>query len=213
MTVRRLAALGVVSSLFVACASSGPDGAVSTSPVSSEVSTSPVSSEVSTSLDAEAKDVVTRSSDAEGDGVRPQGLSTVTARITSVDGEICEVCMWLADSPAERATGLMGVTDLGGPVGMAFSWSEPTDGRFFMLNTPTPLSIAWFADSGEHVGQTDMTPCLTDDSETCDRYGADAAYTLAIEMFEGQLGKVGITPGARVELLAGTESPTCSIAG
>ena len=204
MTVRRLAALGVVSSLFVACASSGPDGAVSTSPVSSEVSTS---------LDAEAKDVVTRSSDAEGDGVRPQGLSTVTARITSVDGEICEVCMWLADSPAERATGLMGVTDLGGPVGMAFSWSEPTDGRFFMLNTPTPLSIAWFADSGEHVGQTDMTPCLTDDSETCDRYGADAAYTLAIEMFEGQLGKVGITPGARVELLAGTESPTCSIAG
>ncbi|HYN34279.1 MAG TPA: hypothetical protein VES40_16765, partial [Ilumatobacteraceae bacterium] len=65
--------------------------------------------------------------DGEGDGERdgdgqvdiapggqqPEGFSTVTARITDTDGQICEVCVWLADTPEERAQGLMGVTDLG----------------------------------------------------------------------------------------------------
>ena len=213
MTVHRSVAIGLLvvgSSLFAACVSSEPEDSTSvTTEMSTEMSTDTVGPETTVARVGEAKDPVTRSPDAEGAGVQPQGLSTVTARVTSADGEICDVCMWLADSAAERSTGLMGVTDLGGPVGMAFSWDGPTDGRFFMLDTPTPLSIAWFAESGEHVGQTDMTPCITDDPSTCERYGADAPYTLAIEMFEGQLETIGIAPGARVELIAGTESATC----
>lgn len=158
-----------------------------------------------------ATDVVTRSSDAVGDGVRPEGFSTVTARITSVDGDACEVCLWLADDEAERGRGLMGVTDLGRPVGMAFVWDEPIDGRFFMLGTPTPLSIAWFAPGGDHLSETDMEPCLTDDSSTCERYGSGGEYDVAIEMFRGELGAVGIGPGSSVELLDGSESPTCAL--
>lgn len=146
------------------------------------------------------EDVVTLVVDDGVDAVLPQGYGSVTATITSADGEVCEVCLWLADTPELRRNGLMGVTDLGDAVGMAFRWDEPVTSRFYMFQTPTPLSIAWFAASGEHVGQADMDPCLVDDSSTCERYGADAPYTVAIEMFEGQLDAIGIGPGATVAL-------------
>lgn len=146
----------------------------------------------------------------EGDGdIEPEGFTTVTARVTSADGDVCDVCLWLADAPDERARGLMGVGDLGEPVGMAFVWEEPTTGRFFMLGTPTPLSIAWFALDGSHVNEADMEPCITDDSSTCERYESGGDYTVAIEMFQGELGVIGIGPGSSVELLDGTESSTC----
>src|SRR6476646_6925387 len=41
-------------------------------------------------------------------GALPQGFTTVEARITASDGEVCEVCLWLADTDEERGTGLMG---------------------------------------------------------------------------------------------------------
>ncbi|MEP4652309.1 MAG: DUF192 domain-containing protein, partial [Ilumatobacter sp.] len=146
------------------------------------------------------KVIVTRAPDAT-ETVLPEGYGSVSARITSAEGDECDVCLWLADDDALRQRGLMGVTDLGSAVGMAFRWEQPREGNFFMFQTPTPLSIAWFDESGAHVGQADMEPCLVDDSATCERYGADAAYTLAIEMFGGQLDAVGIGPGSTVELL------------
>src|SRR5262245_36191531 len=47
--------------------------------------------------------------------VSPDGFGTVYVRVTDADGEVCERCMWLATSVDQRARGLMGVTDLGGP--------------------------------------------------------------------------------------------------
>jgi len=159
--------------------------------------------------EAEHGEVRTRSDDAVGDGVRPEGVGTVTARITSADGQICDVCLWLASEPEQRHRGLMGVTDLGDPVGMAFVWEAPTSGNFFMFGTPTPLSIAWFSPNGDFVTEADMDPCLTEDPSTCERYGPGVEYDLAIEMLDGELDEVGIGIGSSVELLAGTESPTC----
>ena len=142
-------------------------------------------------------------------GVQPEGFTTVAARVTSADGTVCEVCLWLADTAEERGRGLMGVTDLGEPVGMVFRFDEPISGRFWMFGTPMPLSIAWFSADGDLVGEADMEPCLTDDSATCERYGPDASYLHAVEMVEGELDVVGIGPGARLEVLG--ESPTCEI--
>lgn len=157
--------------------------------------------EVAPADDSPDKNIVTRSRDAVGNGEQPEGFTTVTALVTSADGEVCEVCLWLADDPDETGRGLMGVDDLGEPVGMAFVYDAPREGAFFMFQTPTPLSIAWFSASGEHVAQADMDPCLVEDSSVCERYSPGAAYTVAIEMFDGQLDKVGIGPGSRLELL------------
>lgn len=181
------------------------------------ITTSAVADEAAERSDvAPTKDVITRSPDAVGDGSPPQNVGTAIVRITDADGNTCEVCMWLADEAAERSTGLMGVFDLGQPIGMAFTWDAPTSGNFFMLNTPTPLSIAWFASDGSYASEADMEPCITDDSSTCERYGAGGDYMLAIEMFQGELGKVGIGPGSRAEIVklpeAGAET-ICPLIG
>ncbi|MGA9278147.1 DUF192 domain-containing protein, partial [Ilumatobacter sp.] len=136
------------------------------------------------------------SSIPESTGVQPEGFTTVQARVTSADGEVCEVCLWLADTDAERSRGLMGVTDLGDAVGMVFTWEAPVSSRFVMIGTPTPLSIAWFADDGSYVSGADMEPCVDGDPSACARYAATGEYTAAIEMFQGELDAIGIGPGA-----------------
>ena len=143
------------------------------------------------------------------DVVRPVGFSTITARIIEVDGDVCEVCVWLADTSDERRRGLMGVTDLGDAVGMVFRFDEPVGDRFYMLNTPTPLSIAWFAPGGEYVASTDMEPCLEEPEGGGPMYGPGTIYDLALEVFRGDLDDLGVGPGARLELVAGTEADRC----
>jgi uncharacterized membrane protein (UPF0127 family) len=147
--------------------------------------------------------------DAPEDGVEPQGFTTVTVRITDADGDVCDTCVWLADSPEERARGLMGVTDLGEPVGMVFRFDELRAGGFWMFRTPTPLSIAWFGAGGELVGTADMEPCVDVPENGCPSYAPGDAYDLALEVFQGDLEALGVGPGSRLEIVEGTESPTC----
>ena len=64
------------------------------------------------SSEADTPDPTTTDPTAEA-GRQPEGFTTIQALITETDGEVCEVCLWLADDSAERGRGLMGVTDLG----------------------------------------------------------------------------------------------------
>lgn len=104
----------------------------------------------------------------------------------------------------------MGVTDLGEPVGMAFRFDEARIGTFYMFQTPSPLSIAWFAPDGGHVGSADMEPCLDRAASECTRYSPTSEYDLAIEVFQGGLEPLGLGPGSRVELIDGSEAESCS---
>ena len=149
--------------------------------------------------------------DADGtDGVRPEGFSTVSATITSADGEVCEVWLWLADTPDERGRGLMGVTDLGDAAGMAFLFDGPTDGAIYMFQTPTPLSIAWFDADGTWVGGEEMDPCLDRPAGECPRYSPGASYVVALEAFSGGLEPLGVGPGARLDLHLDTAADDCA---
>ena len=144
-----------------------------------------------------------------GVGVEPEGFTTIQAQITDADGELCEVCLWLADDGDERGRGLMGVTDLGDADGMAFRYGEARTGSFYMFQTPTPLSIAWFDPDGVFIGAADMEPCLDTPAGECPRYSPELAYDLAIEVFQGDLDAVGIGPGSRVDVIEGSESDRC----
>lgn len=145
-------------------------------------------------------------------GVAPEGFSTVAAIVTDATGEQCELCLWLADTPDERGRGLMGVTDLGGADGMVFRFDGPSSGAFYMFQTPTPLSIAWFAPDGAYVGEADMDPCLDTPAGECARYSPGEEYDLAVEVFAGGLPSLGIGPGAHIELVAGSEADRCPLA-
>jgi uncharacterized membrane protein (UPF0127 family) len=172
---------------------------------------SPDSTDVTGTAGAEPIDSVPTPSVTTASGRQPEGFTTITARITETGGEVCEVCVWLADTPEERARGLMGVTDLGDGVGMVFSFDEPLVGSFYMFQTPTPLSIAWFGDDGGLVGSADMAPCLDTPAGECPLYSPGVAYDLALEVFDGGLDDLGIGPGSRLELVDGTEAERCPV--
>jgi hypothetical protein len=107
-------------------------------------------------------------------------------------------CMLLAVTQAQHNRGLMQVTDptLGGYDGMLFRFDGETNTTFYMRNTPMPLSIAFIGADGSVVSTTDMAPC--EDRDGCPLYHADGPYHIAIEVPQGQLGRLGIQPGAQV---------------
>lgn len=210
--------LRTVAVVAALCAGACSDGAGSGSATSSPVIvTDPTAIDETVAATVPGTvDATTGIGGEPGRGVLPEGFTTVTARITEADGGICEVCLWLADTTDERNRGLMGVTDLGDAVGMAFAFDEPIGSSFYMYRTPTPLSIAWFAPDGSLAGTADMAPCLDTPAEECPSYAPEATYDLAIEVFDdgtgGGLAALGIGPGARAELVPGTEGEECAVA-
>jgi uncharacterized membrane protein (UPF0127 family) len=95
----------------------------------------------------------------------------------------------------------MQVTDpaLGGYDGMLFRYDRDATERYWMRNTPMPLSIAWVDASGHLVATADMAPC--EDSPDCPSYpesGPPPPYRLAIEVPQGRLPNLGIVEGATI---------------
>ena len=198
--IRRLPLVGVAAALAVAVLAACSSDA---DPTSSSATTDPTTAVIPPET--------TPPDSTVAEGQQPEGFTTIQALITEPDGEVCEVCLWLADDDAERGRGFMGVTDLGDAVGMAFRFDEPISGSFYMFQTPTPLSIAWFAPDGSHVGSADMDPCLDTPAGECALYSPGAEYDLAIEVFEGGLEPLGLVSGSSVELIEGSEADGCPL--
>jgi uncharacterized membrane protein (UPF0127 family) len=127
------------------------------------------------------------------------GVTETAASITASDGTMTGCCLLVAATDEQRQRGLMEVTDLGGYQGMVFVWDHDTEGGFWMRNTPTPLSIAWFDADGRFVSTTDMAPCSAT-ADDCPTYPPDGPYRFAVEVFEGDLEALGVGPGSRLTL-------------
>jgi len=94
----------------------------------------------------------------------------------TIGGEAWSVA--LADTPALRSQGLMGVTDFGGLNGMLFTWPEDVTNGFWMKDTLIPLDIAFFAADGSLVDLLSMVPC---EEDPCLSYRASGIYRFAVE--------------------------------
>jgi uncharacterized protein len=127
------------------------------------------------------------------------GVGEVAASITAPDGSVTGCCLLVAATSEQRQRGLMEVTDLGGYEGMVFVWDADTSGGFWMRNTPTPLSIAWFDADGDFVSSADMEPCSAT-ADDCPIYPAGGSYRFAVEVFQGDLDRLGVGPGSRLAL-------------
>lgn len=132
-------------------------------------------------------------------------FGTVLVDLVSRTGEAIELCLLHADVPEERSRGLMEVTDLDGHDGMLFSWDEPSQSSFVMIDTVMPLSISWWDGAGDFVSGLDMDPCTEPVDADCARYRADGLYRYAIEVPQGSLPEAG--PGARIEVRGATCQP------
>jgi uncharacterized membrane protein (UPF0127 family) len=126
----------------------------------------------------------------------------ITATLTGADGEAYTLCVLVADTPELQGRGLMGVADageLGGADGMVFVWDEPTTARFYMWNTPLPLTLAFFDSGGAWMGGADMDPCAGTDASACERFSAPAPYCAGLEVPHGTFGEA-LGPGASLSL-------------
>jgi uncharacterized membrane protein (UPF0127 family) len=118
----------------------------------------------------------------------PQSLATtrLNAGIHNIEAEV-------AQTPEERATGLMFRREMGASHGMLFAFEPPAQRRcFWMKNTLLPLSIAFLADDGTVVNVADMQP------QTTESHCSLEAVRYALEMNQGWFAKRGIGRGSRL---------------
>jgi uncharacterized membrane protein (UPF0127 family) len=129
------------------------------------------------------------------------GFGETVITVRSAQGSVFSWCLLLAANAAQRARGLMQVTDpnLGGYSGMLFRFDTDIDhvaNYFYMRNTPMPLSIAFLDGAGGVVSTADMAPC--DDVAGCPEYHAAGPYRATIEVPQGRLASLGIEPGSTI---------------
>lgn len=110
----------------------------------------------------------------------------------------------VADTPAARQRGLMGVADfdaLGGYAAMVFVFGDDTGGAFWMRDTPLPLRITFVAADGSVDSVADMVPCLAPTpADECERYFPAGSYRLAIEHPVGLEHDLGLAEADFVEV-------------
>ncbi|HZN13691.1 MAG TPA: DUF192 domain-containing protein [Acidimicrobiales bacterium] len=110
-------------------------------------------------------------------------------------------CALLAGNDKQRQTGMMGRTDLGGLDAMLFAFPAPVDNRlvyFYNRRVPIALSVAWFDPGGKYLSATDMESCA--DIPDCPRFTTTSKFKFAIEVPKGGLGRLGIGPGAVLDV-------------
>jgi uncharacterized protein len=127
-----------------------------------------------------------------------EGFGEVAIAVTDADGEVQGYCVLAAEDPEQRSQGLMQVTDLQGYDGMLFVWDADSSSSFYMRNTPSPLSIAWFEADGDFVSSADMAPCA--DVEGCPLYPSAGPYRYALEVLQGDLPAMGVGEGSRLRV-------------
>lgn len=135
------------------------------------------------------------------------GFGEVEVRVVDgPDGEPVVLCVLLAETPEQRARGLMEVTDLGGYDGMLFAYPDDHEGGFWMRDTVLPLSIAYLDADGRVVSTADMEPC-PDGGPACPTYPPAGPYRDALEVPRGGLDALGLVEGSPARLEVGGTCP------
>jgi uncharacterized membrane protein (UPF0127 family) len=118
----------------------------------------------------------------------PQKLPAIrlNAGIHNIQAEV-------AQTPDERATGLMFRQSMGPNDGMLFVFESADTQCFWMKNTLLPLSAAFVADDGSIVNVADMKP------RTLDSHCSDKPVRFVLEMNQGWFAKRGIKAGYKLQ--------------
>jgi uncharacterized membrane protein (UPF0127 family) len=117
----------------------------------------------------------------------PQTLPTIR-----LNAGIHNIQAMVAQTPDQRATGLMFRSTMGSNEGMLFVFEAPAKQCFWMKNTLLPLSAAFVSDNGTIVNIEDMKP------HALDSHCSAQPVRYVLEMNQGWFAKRGIKPGARL---------------
>ncbi len=98
----------------------------------------------------------------------------------------------VANTPGQRATGLMWRTEMPQHEGMLFVFDQPSMQCFWMMNTLIPLSAAFLADDGSIVNVVDMKP------RSAESHCSARPVRYVLEMNQGWFDKKGLKAGAKL---------------
>ena len=103
----------------------------------------------------------------------------------------------LAETPAQRAQGLMDRVALAANAGMLFRYPEmqPPTAGFWMPRVRFPLDIAYLDADGTVLAYRTMPPCPEPMRTPCPTYAAGVAFQAALEVNAGLLASHGVLPG------------------
>jgi uncharacterized membrane protein (UPF0127 family) len=134
------------------------------------------------------------------DSSRVTPFAEVAFEVDPAGGDPKTFCALLADTPEQRAQGMVGRSDFAGYDGMAFVYTEDATGTYHMRGVPIPLAIAWFDDNGRFVSTAEMQAC-PDAAPACNHeYAATGPYRTALEVPGGGLQKLGVGPGSVISV-------------
>jgi uncharacterized membrane protein (UPF0127 family) len=128
-----------------------------------------------------------------------EAVTTQSLRIESRSG-VFHLRVEIADTPAQRARGLMERASLASDAGMLFLYDRPQPGNagFWMYKTRIPLDIAFLDAAGRIQAIRTMAPCLSETGFDCPSHRPRVPYVAALEVNGGYLSARGIRPGDRV---------------
>ena len=121
-------------------------------------------------------------------------LPTKTLSITTASGARVTVEAEIADKPETREKGFMFRKNIPDGTGMLFIFEEDKVLRFWMKNTPSPLSIAYIDYKGQIKDIFDMKPYDLSDTT------ATGYVRYALEVPQGWFGRAGIKVGDKLKL-------------
>ena len=189
-TLRRRARSTLLGAMVLALASVGAGCAATIA----EVASRPAASEPAVS-EPSPSDTPFKTFVAEGGFAALPSTEVLLGGTTDADAAL-RITAVVADTPAARMRGLMGVTVLPEGVGMLFEFPDATGPErpgFWMLDTLVPLDIAFAAD-GVVVGVATMEPCA---AAPCPVTHPGVDYDVALEVAAGVLDAAGIVAGDR----------------
>ena len=102
----------------------------------------------------------------------------------------------VAQTEAQRQTGLMFRKETPQHEGMLFVFDQPATQCFWMKNTLLPLTAAFVADDGTIVNLVDMKP------QTTDSHCSEKPVRFVLEMNQGWFAKKGLKAGSRLSGVA-----------
>lgn len=113
--------------------------------------------------------------------------------LADVTGGPVSVSVEIADSPAGRAQGLMGRTELAPLSGMLFVYEQPQSAWFWMKDTALPLDMVFIDPAGV---VRDIVANATPFDET--PVGGAPGIIAVLEIGGGEAERLGITQGTRI---------------
>ena len=102
----------------------------------------------------------------------------------------------VAQTEAQRQTGLMFRKEMPQHEGMLFVFEQPATQCFWMKNTLLPLTAAFVADDGTIVNLVDMKP------QTTESHCSEKPVRFVLEMNQGWFAKKGLKAGNRLSGVA-----------